>query len=182
LDVAAGSGRLPLSVRRAKLLPDARWVLLDASQGMLEQALNRLGRDDRLYFVQHTAQPLPFADEVFDVVACLEALEFMPDPEKTLSELVRVLRPGGLLLITNRIGIGARFMPGRVWTHSQVFQLLKMRKMRSISIRPFLVDYEWVTAIKNGTFRPPGRANDVDIIACLTAMDLFSLPDQSRVQ
>jgi len=81
-------------------------------------------------------------------VTCLEALEFMPDPEAALDELIRVLRPGGLLFITNRTGPGARWMPGRIWSRNQVFQLLKARGMTQISIRPFLVDYEWVTAVK----------------------------------
>jgi hypothetical protein len=35
---------------------------------------------------------------------------------------------------------------------------LKRRGMKSIVIRPFLVDYEWVTAVKKGRFEPPGRA------------------------
>ena len=182
LDVAAGSGRLTLAVRLSGLLPDARWVLLDASRKMLEQARNRLGQDDRLYFVAHTAQRLPFEDDLFDVVACMEALEFFPDPEAALTELVRVLRPGGLLFITNRVGAQARFMPGRVWSHGQVFQLLKARDMRAISIRPFLVDYEWVTAVKRGRFSPPGRANDPAIITQLAAMDIFSIPEHSGVQ
>ena len=162
LDVAAGTGRLPLAVRRSRLLPDARWVLLDASAKMLEQARERLGEDDRLHYVQHTAQRLPFEDALFDVVSCLEALEFMPDPEGALDELIRVLRPGGLLFITNRAGPGIRFMPGRIWSRNQVFQLLKARSMTQISIRPWLVDYEWVTAVKKGRFQPPGRAEDAE--------------------
>jgi ubiquinone/menaquinone biosynthesis C-methylase UbiE len=182
LDVAAGSGRLPLAVRLSGLLPDARWVLLDASRQMLAQARHRLGQDDRLHFIAHTAQQLPFEDASFDVVACLEALEFMPEPEAALAELARVLRPGGLLVITNRTGPQARFLPGRVWTHAQVFQLLKAHALRNISIRPFLVDYEWVTAIKRGSFTPPGRADDPDIATRLRAMDIFPSPEQTGVQ
>ncbi len=182
LDVAAGSGRLTLAVRSGGLLPAARWVLLDASRNMLAQARNRLGVDERLHYVRHSAQSLPFEDALFDVVACMEALEFLPDPEGALDELVRVLRPGGLLFITNRTGAGARFMPGRVWSHSQVFQLLKAREMRNISIRPFLVDYEWVTAVKKGRHRPPGRANSPDVARRFTAMDFFSPPEHSGLQ
>jgi len=182
LDVAAGSGRLTLAVRLSGLLPDARWVLLDASQRMLEQARQRLGQDDRLHYIRHTAQQLPFEDALFDVVSCLEALEFLPDREAALDELVRVLRPGGLLFITNRTGTQSVFMPGRVWTQSQVFQQLKARDLRNISIRPFLVDYEWVTAVKRGRFQPPGRANDADIARSISAMDIFSSPDGSGVQ
>jgi len=182
LDVAAGSGRLTLAVQLSELLPDARWVLLDASRRMLAQARKRLKPTDRLHFIQHSAQNLPFEDDFFDVVTCMEALEFLPDPVAALAELVRVLRPGGLLFITNRTGLHAHLMPGRVWTHSQVFQFLKALDMRNISIRPFLVDYEWVTAVKRGRFVPPGRADAPDILRAFTALEIFSSPDQSGVQ
>jgi ubiquinone/menaquinone biosynthesis C-methylase UbiE len=179
LDVATGSGRLPLAVQLGGLLPEARWVLLDASLKMLQQARARLQPGAHLHFVQHSAQQLPFEDAFFDVVTCLEALEFFPNPEAALVELVRVLRPGGLLFITNRIGLQSRFLPGRTWSHSQVFQLLKALSMKNISIRPFLVDYEWVTAIKEGSFASPGRAALPGIASQLRAMDVFSSPDKA---
>ena len=182
LDVAAGSGRLTLAVRLGDMLPDARWVLLDASRRMLQQARQRLGQDERLHYVQHTAQHLPFDADQFDVVSCMEALEFLPDPAAALDELVRVLRPGGLLFITNRTGMRLQLMPGRVWSRSQVFQLLKARDLRNISIRSFLVDYEWVTAVKKGRFQPPGRADDPELARTFAAMDIFLSPDRSGVQ
>jgi len=89
LDVAAGSGRLTLAVQLSELLPDARWVLLDASRRMLAQARKRLKPTDRLHFIQHSAQNLPFEDDFFDVVTCMEALEFLPAPVAALAELVR---------------------------------------------------------------------------------------------
>ena len=45
---------------------------------------------------------LPFADGTFDVVTCLEAMEFMSRRDHCLHEMLRVLRPGGLLFISNR--------------------------------------------------------------------------------
>ncbi|NOX61841.1 MAG: class I SAM-dependent methyltransferase [Chloroflexi bacterium] len=158
LDVAAGTGRLTRAVEAAGLLPDAYWVLLDASPRMLARARAALNLGERGRFLCHTAQVLPFEDNTFDVVACLEALEFMPHPDAVLKELVRVLRPGGLLVITNRTGPIARFMPGRTWSREQVYRLLKALDQRQIIIRPFLVDYEWVSSIKAGAYQPPGRA------------------------
>ena len=170
LDVAAGTGRLTRAVRAANLLPDARWVLLDASEKMLIQAASHLGLGPKLHYVQHSAQRLPFEDATFDVVACFEALEFMPKPEAVLAELVRVLRQGGLLVTTNRIGPVARLMPGRTWTHGAVYQLQRDLGQRHVSIRPFLVDYEWVGSTKAGTFRPPGRADDLTLVANLESL------------
>lgn len=170
LDVAAGSGRLCRAVRAADLLPDARWVLLDASGGMLKQAARHLGHDPRLHYIQHEAQHLPFEETSFDVVTCFEALEFMPKPEAVLVELVRVLRPGGLLITTNRIGLTARLMPGHTWTHATVYKLLREMGQRHISIRPFLIDYEWVSSTRAGQFRSPGRADDSTMIGYLESL------------
>lgn len=43
---------------------------------------------------------LPFADESFDLVMCTEAFHYLTDPDSAISELHRVLRPGGLVLLT----------------------------------------------------------------------------------
>lgn len=171
LDVAAGTGRLPRAIEAAGLLPEAQWVLLDASARMLARAREHLNLGERGQFIQRSAYPLPFADETFDVVACLEALEFMPRPEAALAELVRVLRPGGLLVITNRIGPGARWLPGRTWSHEQVYQLHKALGQKHVAIRHFLVDYEWVSSTKAGHFQRPGRAHDTTIRAQLAKIE-----------
>jgi SAM-dependent methyltransferase len=43
---------------------------------------------------------MPFADAVFDLVTCLDVVEHTPDDRRTLGELRRVTRPGGVLLLT----------------------------------------------------------------------------------
>lgn len=43
---------------------------------------------------------LPFADNVFDVVLCTEVLEHIPEPQKTLSEFFRVLKPTGHVILS----------------------------------------------------------------------------------
>ncbi len=167
LDVAAGTAALTRATRKAGLLPDSTWVLLDASAKMLDQGKAHLGTDPAIYFLQHSAQILPFDDDTFDVVACLEALEFFPKPEGALVELIRVLRPGGLLFTTNRVGTISAMMPGKTWSGSQVFRLHKELGQRHISIRPYLVDYEWVNSVKAGRYTPPGRAQDKTILDML---------------
>ena len=151
------------AVEAAGLLPDARWVLLDGSRRMLQQAQEHLALGPRGHFSHHNACPLPFASDTFDVVACLEALEFTPRPEATLAELVRVLRPGGLLIITNRVGSGVRWLPGRTWPRETLYQRLRDLDQKHISIRSTWVDYEWVSSVKAGAYEPPGRANVAEL-------------------
>jgi|SRR5579863_5761342 SAM-dependent methyltransferase len=47
-----------------------------------------------------TGAQLPFAAECFDLVICTQVLEYIPEPETMLSEIHRVLRPGGTLMLS----------------------------------------------------------------------------------
>jgi SAM-dependent methyltransferase len=48
------------------------------------------------------AQALGLLDAVFDVVLCTEVLEHLPEPQSAIAEMYRVLKPGGMLLLTTR--------------------------------------------------------------------------------
>ena len=47
-----------------------------------------------------TGEQLPFPQESFDLVICTQVLEYVPEPEKMLSEIHRVLRRGGTLILS----------------------------------------------------------------------------------
>jgi SAM-dependent methyltransferase len=47
---------------------------------------------------------LPFADDSFDLVMCVQAFHYMPDPEHAVAEFSRVLRPGGTVLVASVFG------------------------------------------------------------------------------
>ena len=47
---------------------------------------------------------LPFPDESFDLVMCVQAFHYMPDPEHAVAEFSRVLRPGGTVLVASVFG------------------------------------------------------------------------------
>ena len=121
LDVATGAGRLPLIMARNGSFR-GHVIGLDASRRMLDVARRKVAaeRFERyITLMRHDAgERLPFDDDAFDVVTCLEALEFLPDPQAALAEMSRVLRPGGLLLTTIRID--TRWMPNRAWSEEKM--------------------------------------------------------------
>ena len=148
LDVATGTGRLPQTLLAQRHFR-GHIVALDLSSGMLAQAKAKLNaQTDRMTWVHHDAQQLPFDANQFDVVTCLEALEFFPNPQKAIGEMMRVLKPGGLLMLTNRIGPDAWKLPGRVIPTPQFAAWLAHLGLRQVEVDRWLADYDLVRAIK----------------------------------
>ena len=158
LDVATGTGRLPLIMaRNAKF--SGRVIGLDASRRMLKMARKKVSAEHFEQFISLTrgdAQELPYADDSFDVVTCLEALEFLPDQRTALAEMIRVLRTGGLLLVSIRID--TRWMPNRTWSEATMRRELAAKKMRDARVEIWQEDYSQVWAWKAGESEPIGAA------------------------
>jgi demethylmenaquinone methyltransferase / 2-methoxy-6-polyprenyl-1,4-benzoquinol methylase len=96
LDVATGTGLVAAAhVRRSH----CRVVALDQSPEMLEGARARLAADpelrERVELVEGTAERLPFDDGAFDALTFTYLLRYVDDPDATLRELARVVKPGG---------------------------------------------------------------------------------------
>ena len=68
----------------------------------------RLQRAQGVVDVWGDGQRLPFANGRFDTVLSLEVLEHLPDPDRCVAELARVLAPGGTLLAFCRISVATR--------------------------------------------------------------------------
>ncbi|WP_086666144.1 class I SAM-dependent methyltransferase [Lentzea kentuckyensis] len=116
LEVAVGTGlNLPF-------YPDDVAVTgLDISEQMLALARARalqLGRDVTLR--QGTAHALPFADASFDTVVCTLGLCAIPDHEAAVDEMVRVLRPGGRLVLVDHVASSSRIARGVQWLVERV--------------------------------------------------------------
>ncbi len=76
LETAAGSGVVTRA--GAKLSSDARYVVTDLNQPMLDYAATRQNPDDRITWRQADAQALPFEDAAFDLVCCQFGVMFFP--------------------------------------------------------------------------------------------------------
>ena len=162
LDVATGTARLPLALLRQPSFA-GRVIGLDLSREMLRQAaINTAEYKDRVTLIWQDATYLPFTDASFDAVTCLEALEFLPDAESALAEMVRVLRPGGIFFITNRIGPGVRWMPGRTMSGQELAAALESLALTDVQSAPWQVDYDLVWGRRASADRRVGPAQDID--------------------
>lgn len=96
LDVATGTGM----VARELVGSNVRVVGLDQSPAMIARglrAVRQAGLQHRIRFVLGQAQALPFPDEAFDAVTFTYLLRYVDDPAATVAEMVRTLRPGGVM-------------------------------------------------------------------------------------
>jgi SAM-dependent methyltransferase len=98
LDVACGSGPAALAAARRYCQVSG----IDFVPSLLEHARAR-ARVDGLdaEFLEADAQDLPFADDTFDAVLSVYGVQFAPDQQRAASELVRVTRPRGRIVLAS---------------------------------------------------------------------------------
>ena len=93
LELATGTGLIAKHIANAAAHIEAT----DASPEMIAEA-KRDNRSAKLYFSVQDMFCLPYAEESFDVVIVSNALHIVPQPEKTLAEIRRVLKDDGVLI------------------------------------------------------------------------------------
>jgi ubiquinone/menaquinone biosynthesis C-methylase UbiE len=94
LDVGCGTGEI--TARLAETFPRATFLGIDVEEPHLERARERCAAfGERVRFEPGDALALAFDDETFDLVVCRHVLQAVSDAERVLSEIARVLRPGG---------------------------------------------------------------------------------------
>lgn len=101
LDVGCGRGHWSRELAVA-LSPDATIVGIDNEAAWIAEAeawRQRAGLSDRFRYQRGFVEKLPFGDSSFDLVTCQTLLIHVPDPKQVLREMLRVLQPGGLLLV-----------------------------------------------------------------------------------
>lgn len=127
LDLATGTGL----IARALAQSQGSVIGADLSLGILKLARENSGRE--LEYVAADAQMLPFGDQCLDLITCGLSLSHFPDVSVALSEIRRLLRPGGRF-ITSAWGLGgeapakqaavkarARYLPEREETFGGLF-------------------------------------------------------------
>jgi ubiquinone/menaquinone biosynthesis C-methylase UbiE len=98
LDIGSGPGFLASDMAEAVGL-EGEVHGVDISTQLLALAADRYSHQPQLQFHQAEATRLPFADHEFDAITATQVLEYLPDVPTALTEMHRILRPGGRLLI-----------------------------------------------------------------------------------
>src|SRR5579863_1825673 len=121
LEIGSGSGRYALRVAESVGCPTTGLDInpsgiRNANQLAQSQKLDRLAQFEQ----RDVAQGLPFTDESFDAVFSNDVLCHIPDRPKMLSELFRVLKPGGRLLFSDALVIGGILSHEEIATRSSI--------------------------------------------------------------
>ncbi|CAM4287110.1 bifunctional demethylmenaquinone methyltransferase/2-methoxy-6-polyprenyl-1,4-benzoquinol methylase UbiE [Cytophagaceae bacterium 50C-KIRBA] len=99
LDIATGTG--DFAIEALKIQPE-KIIGVDISQGMLDvgiEKIKKLGLQDKIHLQLGDSEKLPFSDQSFDAITVSFGVRNYENLEKGLSDMLRVLKPGGYCLI-----------------------------------------------------------------------------------
>jgi ubiquinone/menaquinone biosynthesis C-methylase UbiE len=100
LDVGTGTAQIPIEICRRR--EDLRMTAIDLAAHMLQLAQRnviREGLTSRIKLDHVDAKSLPYADATFDAVISNSIIHHIPEPKFSIREMVRVLRPRGVLFV-----------------------------------------------------------------------------------
>jgi len=138
LELATGPGLLAKRIAPVT----KRMLATDYSAGMIAEA-KKGACPKNLRFEVADALSLPYADASFDAVIIVNALHLLPEPERALREIARVLRPDGILIAPNFVKKRER-LAGRCWELLLVLEGLRFtNQWTAEEYRAFLEKYGW---------------------------------------
>jgi SAM-dependent methyltransferase len=131
LDVGCGDGTMAFELARQ----GARVTALDADPSMIAAVCLRAKNEaTRVQLVEGNAENLPFRDATFDVVMAVTVLCFVQDAEHAMTEIARVLKPGGRLVIgeLGRWSLWAAQRRMRGWLGHPVWRTVKFKTVADL--------------------------------------------------
>ena len=134
LDNGCGVGYL------ANFIPAGSIIGFDISNGMLAQARSKI--ED---LVRGSSQDLPFVDMAFDSIVCRSLLHHLPEPEKGIKEMNRVLKSGGEIIFAEPIESVLSYLPRKLTKNedhfSEVHKDFKRQQLLSIIENEFSIEH-----------------------------------------
>lgn len=146
LDVGCGTGLLTLDLARA-VGEDGHILGLDPSADMLNSAKRRCGARSNVTLLRGSAGTLPIDDCGIDKAVSLQVFEYFDDMRPALSELHRVLRPGGRLVISDI------HFDTLVWQSDQPERMARMIRIWDGHLAERRVPQILPSALENAGFR-----------------------------
>jgi SAM-dependent methyltransferase len=109
LDAGSGVTYFPYFIRAE--IPQSEITCFDSNDSYVPMfaAVNANMAETKVRFVQGMLQKLPFEPDSFDAVCCISVLEHTSNYGEILDEFARVLRPGGLLVLTFDLSLDGKF-------------------------------------------------------------------------
>jgi ArsR family transcriptional regulator len=141
-DLGCGTGET--SAALAPFVKDV--IAVDASAPMLQAARKRLQAFDNVELRRGDLEALPIDDAVLDVATLMLVLHYVPEPGHALSQVARVLRPGGRLLLVDMLPHDRdsyRQQMGHVWlgfAEDQVVRLFEDAGFEKVRVVPLVPD------------------------------------------
>jgi ubiquinone/menaquinone biosynthesis C-methylase UbiE len=152
LDIGCGTGRLLRAA--AERFPGARLEGVDAAAGMVKQAKALRPSGAAIRYQQATAESLPFPDDEFDLVFSTLTFHHWSDQVQGISEVSRVLAPGGRWLLADIIPAGLMVL---------VVRLLRIgHVVRRKSLEALLAGANLAVVAER---RVPGTAGSIPVLA-----------------
>jgi ubiquinone/menaquinone biosynthesis C-methylase UbiE len=137
LDIACGDGAYS-SWLAEKVGAQGSVTAVDISSAWLQVAQETIERPasrDRVTLCEASIDELPFADDMFDVVWCAQSLYSLPDTRRALEEMVRVVRPGGIVALLENDTLHHILLPWPVEMELEI-RTAEMRAFEAETDRP----------------------------------------------
>ena len=132
--------------------------------------------------VYYDGKIIPFADHSFDGVLCTEVLEHVPEPGPFVRELHRVLKPGGLALVTLPWSARFHYQPYDYHRYTPTMLLEIFALFRECAVRPRGTDFSSIASkvvvayVRNLLRLKPAAAGDWLLLPCRLLGALLGLP------
>ncbi len=134
LDVGCGTGSLLKEL--SGFGEELNLYGIDVSPEMIRAARVKLKDEKHVELCEGSAADLPFESNYFDYIVCMNSLHHHPDPNQSLTEMTRVLKPGGVMILMDSfVDSTVRKILSRtvylLWNEGEV-QYFKREELRGI--------------------------------------------------